>query len=129
MANLTADLLIKERFGKRFAYGLKAGTRLFRGSIVALTSGGLAVRPGDAGAVAIVGVSPEQIDNAAGVDGAQVVQPRRGVLQLTVPGATHANIGAAVYATDDSALTLTAGTNLRLGTLVGIEAGLTFVEV
>lgn len=129
MANLTADLLIKERFSKRFAYGLKAGTRLFRGSIVALNAAGLAMRPGDAGAVAIVGVSPELIDNIAGTDGAQMVQPRRGVLQLVVPGATHANIGAAVYATDDSALTLTAGTNLRLGTLVGIEAGLTYVEV
>ncbi len=129
MANLTSDLVVKERLSKRFGYGLKAGAKFYRGSVIAVTSAGYAVRPGDSGAAAIVGISPALIDNSGGVDGALRVEPRRGILALTVPSATHANIGAAVYATDDATLTLTASTNLRLGTLVGIDAGQTFVEV
>jgi hypothetical protein len=127
---LTADIKVDERLGgKRFAYGLKAGVKLYRGSVIAVTSAGLVVRAGDAGAAAIVGISPSLLDNTAGADGAMMVEPRRGVLQLTVPSATPANIGAAVYATDDGTLTLTASTNLKLGTLVGFEAGASYVEV
>jgi hypothetical protein len=127
---LTADIKVDERIGgKRFAYGLKAGVKLYRGSVIAVTSAGLVVRAGDAGAAAIVGISPSFLDNTAGADSAITVEPRRGVLQLTVPSATFANIGAAVYATDDGTLTLTASTNLKLGTLVGFEAGYSYVEV
>ena len=129
MTALSADLKFDERLGKRFSYGLKAGVKLYHGSLVAVTSAGLAVRIGDAGAAAAVGISPAQIDNTSGADKDLSVQPKRGIFQLVVPSATHANIGAAVYATDDATCTLTVGSNLRIGTLVGIEAGLTYVEV
>jgi hypothetical protein len=55
---LTADIKVDERIGgKRFAYGLKAGVKLYRGSVIAVTSAGLVVRVGDSGAAAIVGIS------------------------------------------------------------------------
>ncbi len=129
MANLTANRNLPERMGKRFGYGVAAGLRIFRGAIMAVTATGLVVRPGDVGAVAVVGLAPTEANNTGGADGAIVLEPMRGIFPLTVPSATHANIGAAVYCTDDNTLTLTASTNLKVGTLAGIEAGQTYVEV
>jgi hypothetical protein len=129
MTNLTADRNLPQRMTKRFGYGLKAGVKLFRGSLVAVTSAGLAVKPGDVGAAAVVGLSPSLIDNTSGADSALVVEPQRGIFPLTVPSATHAHIGATVYCTDDNVLTLTASTNLPVGILAGIEASQTYVEL
>ena len=129
MANLTADRVVDERLSKRFGYPVKAGVYFRRGSLVAVTSAGVAVKPGDAGAAAVVGLSNTALDNTNGADGDLRVEPKRGIFALVVPSATAANIGAAVYCTDDNTLTLTASTNLKVGTLVGIDAGLTYVEV
>lgn len=129
MANLTANRNLPERMSKRFGYGVKAGVHIFRDAIVAVTAAGLALKPGDAGAVAIVGLADTEADNTAGADGALRVIPRRGIFPLTVPAADHASIGAPVYCTDDNTLTLTASTNLKVGTLVGIEGGQTYVEI
>jgi len=48
-----------------------------------------------------------------------------------VTGATYSTINEPVYATDDNTLTLTAGSNLQVGTLVGIDpvTGLTYVNL
>ena len=48
---------------------------------------------------------------------------------LTVPGATAANINAAVYASDDNTFTLTAGSNLQIGTIVGFDGAQTIVKL
>jgi hypothetical protein len=131
MTALAADKLVDERLGRRFGYGLKAGVKLFRGSIVGVTSAGLARPAGTSGVTALVGLSPGLIDNTAGGDGAVMVEPRRGIFALTVPSATHTNIGANVYAVDDNLLSLSdnSAANLLLGKLVGIEAGQTYVEI
>lgn len=129
MANLTADRNLQERLSRRFGYKVKAGVRIYRDAILAVTAAGLLVKPGDAGAVAVVGLAPTAGDNTNGADGDIVLEPRRGIFPLTVPTATHAHIKAPVYCTDDNTLTLTASTNLAVGTLVGIENGQTWVEV
>ncbi|MBW6402039.1 hypothetical protein KPL78_29605 [Roseomonas sp. HJA6] len=129
MANLTANRNLPERLGNRFGYPVAAGARIFRGALMALTAAGLVVRPGDAGAAVVVGLSPTEADNRDGADGAIVLEPKHGTFPMTVPGAVHTNIGDPVYCTDDNTLTLTASTNLKVGKLAGIEAGQTFVEV
>lgn len=129
MANLTANRNLQDRMGRRFGYKVKAGVHIFRDAIMAVTAAGLLLKPGDVGAVAVVGLAPTEADNTNGADGDLVLEPRRGIFPLTVPGATHAHIKATVYCTDDNTLTLTASTNLAMGTLVGIENGQTWVEV
>lgn len=129
MANLTANRNLSERMGKRFGYGVKAGVHIYRDAILAITDAGLLLKPGDVGATAVVGLAPTEADNTGGGDGAIMLEPRRGIFPLTVPASDHGDIGAAVYCTDDNTLTLTASTNLRVGTLVGIEGGQTWVEV
>lgn len=129
MANLTANRNLQERMGRRFGYGVKAGVHIYRDAILAVTATLLLVKPGDVGAVAVVGLAPTEADNTNGADSALTLEPRRGIFPLTVPTATGAHIGATVYCTDDNTLTLTASTNLAVGKLVGIENGQTWVEV
>lgn len=127
---LSANRNIDTRRGRSFAYPVKAGVHFFRDAVVGVTATGLLAPAGTAGVVALVGLAPTEIDNTAGPDGVVKLEPRRGIFALTVPAATHANLNAAVYAVDDGTLSLSAasGANLPFGTLVGIEAGQTYVE-
>ncbi len=125
----TRDLEIPSRDGTRFGYPVKAGIRFFGRAIVAVTAAGLAVPAGNASAVAIVGVAEFHVDNRDGVDGDQTVTAIRDVRGFEFE-ADFADIGAAVYATDDATLTLDdTDTPLKLGTIVGISDGRTWVSV
>jgi hypothetical protein len=130
---LTADANCSRRGQpgrNEFGYPVAAGEKVFRNSIVAVNAAGDIVRVQTAGAAQIVGLADHFLDNSgsASVSTSQVVG-LKGTFALTVPSATAANINATVYASDDSTLTLTAGTLLAAGTLVGIENGQTYVQM
>jgi uncharacterized membrane protein (DUF2068 family) len=130
---LTADAAYQRRGlpgRNEFGYPVAAGEKVFRGSIIAVNAAGAVVRVQTAGAVQIIGLADHFLDNSgsASVSTDRVVG-LKGTYALTVPSATAANINATVYASDDNTLTLTQGTLLAAGVLVGIEGGQTFVQM
>lgn len=126
----TRDLTdIPQRPGAEFGYPAKTGLRFFKKAILAVTAAGLAVPAGHADAVAIVGLVETHVDNRDGADGAQKVVGLKGVFGFTL-SATQADIGRNVYATDDAAITFDgSGTKLRLGKVVGVTDGKTWIDV
>ena len=132
MTALVADVKTRVRGGPNFGYPVAPNTKIYAGALCALNAAGQLLRPEDAGAVAFAGVADRQLDNStSAVVSPGYVVPQRGiVVQINVPLATPANIGAAVYATDDATLTLTnTGALLTVGYLSGIENGLTWIKV
>jgi len=124
----TRDLTIVQRLdGTRFGYKVKGGVRIWGRALVALDASGLAVPVGHAGAVAFAGIAESGIDNRDGVDGAQMVSLVRDVRGFNF-AATPADLNKAVYASDDETLTL-ATTGLRVGVIVGLDAGLTWIDL
>ncbi len=120
----------REPSGGAFAYSVKAAAKVWRGSFVCVNSSGAMVLIGAGDAAQFVGIADRDLDNTAGAAvSEQKVTALKGIYAITVPAATHANINATVYATDDDTATLTASTNLPIGTLVGIEAGQTYVKL
>lgn len=123
------DLETLARSGDRFGYPVKAGARLFRGALVAVTLAGLAVAAGTAGGVAIVGVAEGHVDNRDGADGALHVEALRGCKGFVFE-ATFADIGRQVFAVDDQTLSFDgAGGRLLVGTVAGIGDGRTWIDI
>jgi hypothetical protein len=114
-----------------FGYPPSAGAVIYRNALLAVTAAGTLQPIQTAGSVAFAGIA----DQASNTPGQPVVvtflTAQKGTWGIPVPGATMANLNAAVYATDDNTLTLAAGSNLLVGHLAGIDmvTGLTFVEL
>ena len=129
-AGINRDRRGPEPVAGAFGYGVKAAAKVWRGSFVAVNSSGAMVLIGAGDASQFVGLADRDLDNTAGgATSAEKVIALKGTYAITVPSATHANINAIVYATDDNTATLTASTNLPIGTLAGIEGGQTFVKL
>ena len=115
-----------------FAYKVRAGVRIYEGAMVGLDSSGNLVPVNTAGAVAVsfAGLASRTYDNSAnGSASADKVEVLRGTYQIAVPSAAAANLNAPVYATDDNTFTLTAGSNLQVGTLAGFDGAQTYVRL
>ena len=137
MAALTQDIIPLRRgiatTRNEFGYPIAPGEKVFRGSIIGLTAAGYVQRAQTAGTVVLLGLSSINYDNTGSAVAGPIVVAMKGTWGLVVPAATAANVQATVYATDDASCTLssTTGTiaNLALGTLAGLDNGLTFVSV
>ncbi|MQT14394.1 hypothetical protein [Segnochrobactrum spirostomi] len=128
----TSDQFTLSRSGAEYGYPVKGATRIFARTLVALTSAGLAVPAGTAGAVKIAGLSLHHADNRDGADAGGIVRTERGTYALSFDVApTAANLRAAVYAVDDVTVSLdsSSGARLQVGTLDGIEAGTPWTRV
>jgi len=122
------DLTIVQRLpGTRFGYKVKGGLRIWGRTLVALDAQGLAVPVGSSGAVQFAGLAESGIDNRDGADGAQTVSLVRDVRGFNF-AATPADLNKPVYASDDETLTMSS-TGLRIGVIVGLDAGLTWVDL
>ena len=142
---LTADRALLRRVGweNEFAYQVQAGSKVFRGSIVALCLDLTVVPAGSAntGAAqeAVVGIAAEFHDaTGAGLpneyaQAGRYVPCQRGVFLLPFDAPpTAAAIGQAVYALDDQVVSLAQGTpaHLRVGVLFGFdERGQPWVQI
>lgn len=95
------------------ALPVKASAHIYKGALVGLSSGyarGLVA--GDT----FAGVAYEEANNSTGADGARLVRVfTMGDFEHALSGASRANNGAAVYASDDGMLTLTASGNSLVG--------------
>lgn len=118
--------------GKTLVLPVKAGTKVYDGSLVALDATGYAV-PGDT-AVGLIaaGRAEEFVDNTGGADGALTVKVRRGVFKFdndeTDP-VTAQDIMKDCYILDDETVTMLAvGTSIA-GKVIGINNGEVLVEI
>jgi len=86
------------------SYAVAASKNVFKGGFVGLSAGGYAqpLAAGDA----VAGIAYEAADNTAGQDGDVMVRVfTLGDFGMTLAGATTANIGQSVFASDDATLT------------------------
>ena len=113
-----------------FGGPVAAGETIWRGGLLAWNAAGALQRIQTSGSVSFAGLASKDYNNAAGAAAAAVgMEALKGTYALTVPSATYANVNANVYATDDGTLTLTASSNMLVGTLAGIESGQTYVKL
>lgn len=130
---LTGDIIPNRRgppaSRNEFGYPLAPGELVYRGSLVGLNATGQVQRLQTAGTVVPLGLSNVNYNNVGSAVVGPTIVPMKGSWALTVPAANVSEIGAAVYASDDGTYTLTAGSLLQVGTLVGIENGQTFVQI
>lgn len=101
---------------------LVASTAIFQGAFVC------AVKANGTAAVGAFAVSTHNfagIAESAALSGKNVRLITRGKTPMPVTGATAASVGAIVYATDDNALTLTAGTAVPVGYVSRFDGGTT----
>ncbi len=98
---------------------VEAAKQVFKGSLVGLSASGHA-QPLVAGDV-FAGIAYEEGDNSSGVDGDISVRVFTvGDFGHALSGATIANMGAAVYASAEDTLTLTATANSFVGHIVDV---------
>ena len=119
--------------GTNFGYPVAPGETVYRGSLCLVNATGQLQRLQTAGGVAFAGMAEAQLNNAGNAAASStIVTALRGTFGIPVPSATVSNIGASVYATDDGTFQLTApgtGYTAAIGTIVGVENGLTYVKL
>ena len=99
------------------SYLVAADAHVYKGAFVGLDGSGYAraLQAGDA----CVGLAYEECDNSGGANGdARVRVYTQGDFLHALTGAALTDIGAAVYASDDGTLTLTATSNSLVGVCV-----------
>ena len=102
-------------------FAVAGGVHVYKGALLGLTTTGY-VRPLAAGDP-FVGIAYEEIDNSGGADGDERVRAYTlGDFGHALAGAAQANVGAAVYASADDTLTLTATGNSYVGFIVDVPA-------
>ena len=100
---------------------VKGSTTVYKGAFVGLDSGGFA--RGLNAADPFVGIAFEEADNSAGADGAKTLRVYTlGDFDHALSGAAQANVGDAVYASDDETLTFTATSNSYVGVCVDVPS-------
>lgn len=103
------------------SYGLAAGAHVYRGAFVELNASGFLV-PTYAGGQ-FVGVAYEEVDNSSGSDGDVAARVfTQGDFCVPLVGVTEADIGRAVYASDDETVVFASQTATRVGIVQGIES-------
>jgi hypothetical protein len=111
MTALNKDRNTVRKEGGYAAYPVKAGVKIFAGSVVCIDGSGYALPGSDTAGLKFVGISRHYLDNTAGANGAQAVEVwRRGSFELAASGMTKANVGDQVYIVDDQTVGLAATT-------------------
>lgn len=103
---------------------LIAATKVYQGSILGLSAN--RARPLIAGDT-FLGISRGEVDNTGGAAGAVSVDviTRGQIVGATVAGAAATSLNAPVYASADDTLTLTSGSNTKIGFVCRVNADLT----
>jgi hypothetical protein len=102
MTACTTDRNTTYRMGVEIAYPVKAATRIYAGSMVAVDNTGYALPAANATGHKLVGVALEQVDNSTGANGAVLIRVRTtGVFDFGATSISQANVGADMYVVDD----------------------------
>lgn len=97
-----------------------ANTKIYLGALVGKTAAGYG-RPLQAGDTSM-GFAKDQVDNTAGADGEKIIELKaKGKVSLFISGITIADVGRAVYASDDNTFTLNGTDKSVVGKLVRYE--------
>lgn len=113
---LSADTVLPILEGEYADHPVLASTKIYEGAVVSITAAGYA--KGYAGTDTLfAGIAFRQADNSSGASGAIKVKVRRDVhyRQVTLASAAQADVGTALYASDDGTFTLTSTDNLLVG--------------
>lgn len=115
-ANREVDHFVDQEI-RRYAVG--AGTRIFKGAFVGLDAAryARALQAEDK----CVGLAYDSADNSSGAAGGRYIRVyTQGDFLLALTGATRADIGKAVYASDDATLTFVAAGHSLVGVCVDV---------
>lgn len=131
----STDCNTHRRNGGDFEFPVKAATKIYAGTIVAIdTASNLAVKGATAVGLKAVGVAQEQIDNTAGADGALRVKVKRGLFKLANSSAADlivlGDIAGDCYMVDDQTVAKTNGGGTRsvAGKVRDVDSGGVWVE-
>lgn len=124
MAALAEDRDTPMRDNRMYSYPVKAATKIYAGSMVAIDADGYAVPAADTAGLALVGRAEEQIDNSSGSSGDLSVLVRRGTFKWAATGMTIANVGDPVFVLDDQTVGVASGATNEIfaGTIVEVES-------
>ena len=128
MANLTANYDADDKAGLIVGYNVKAATKIFKGSLVAIAdANGYLVKGADTVGLTFAGVAYEGGDNSTGADGAVGVRVKKaGSFVFAFAGtANQACIGKKAYAVDDNtvALAVTTANDMYVGDIIALTTG------
>jgi hypothetical protein len=120
MPACTSDRNTTYREGLELEYPVKAATRIFAGSMVAVDSTGYAVPAGNTAGHKLVGVALEQANNSSGGNGDSYIRVRTaGVFGFGATSISQANVGADMYVVDDQTFDdVDPGQGVKCGKLV-----------
>jgi hypothetical protein len=115
MAVLTKNIDRKEKEGNLVESPVVAADIIYQGALVKHNAAGfIAPCAAEIGAV-FAGVAYEKVDNSAGAAGDKSVRvEKNGSFLMTMVGLTQADVGSAVYATDDDLVSLVQAANQQL---------------
>lgn len=129
MTAATAERNTAQRAADLRQLAMKAATKIFAGTMVAVDSSGWAVPASTATTLKVVGRAEKTADNSAGANGDITVLVRRdGAYRFSNSTSTDAialsDIGTTCYAVDDQTVAKTNGTNTRsaAGTVYDVDS-------
>jgi len=107
MTALIADRKTRMKQGSLFAHPVAAAAIIYNGGLTCRNSAGFATAAANSANYKLLGVADEQINNAAGLDGAETISGKRtGAFLFAATGVTQANIGEPLYIVDDQTVGL-----------------------
>lgn len=126
MAALTVDRnTAAKTLGRRISLKVKAATKIFAGSLVAVEAAtGFAVPAADTVGHQVIGRAEEQVDNTAGASGDKEVRAHKGVFKWgNNAGApvVQATIGDSVMVGDDNSVRITSTNSIPAGIVDSID--------
>lgn len=102
MTACSVDRNTSYREGLELDFPVKAATRIYAGSMVAVDNTGHAVPAANAAGHKLVGIAQEQADNRTGANGTVLIRVRTtGVFEFSAVSISQANVGAEMYVVDD----------------------------
>lgn len=123
MTALTKDRNTTQKVGGQVAYGVAASAKIYAGALVCLNGSGYAVPAADTAGLRFVGVAQEQVDNAGGANGAKTVLIKdEGVFDFSGANFTAADVGKAVFASDDQTVALSTTNGIGVGHIREVES-------
>lgn len=106
---------------------MAATSTIYEGSVVGATSGfARALVAGDV----FQGFAARKCVNAGAAGAALAVVHRRGVARVALASAAATDLGASIYASDDSTFTKTSSSNTLIGKVIRVDvaAGMVYVD-
>jgi predicted RecA/RadA family phage recombinase len=118
MTALSADRQVERYEGEIIALTVKAGTTIYKGSLVNVDATGYAVPAADAASVVFMGMAME-----GGTAGQTIRVYRRGIFKFAIPAtATIADVGQRVYVADSATVTKTASNGVYVGRIIQVDS-------